>query len=172
MPDDWIRQLGDPVLRLPARAVTHLDEVLAAQLRRMARTLEEADGAGLAATQVGILRRAFVYRLTPAHQVQALVEPRVLAASQEQVEFLEGCLSYNAVAVRVPRPLAVRVAARDLDGRELMIDAEGIEASLLQHEIDHLDGILTLDRAEPAERRRALAALLAAERAPVLSAAA
>jgi peptide deformylase len=172
MPDDWIRQLGDPVLRLPARSVTHLDEVLAAQLRRMARTLEEADGAGLAATQVGILRRAFVYRLTPAHPVQALIEPRVLAASQEQVEFLEGCLSYNAVTVRVPRPLAVRVAARDLDGRELTIDAEGIEASLLQHEIDHLDGILTLDRAEPAERRRALAALLAAERAPALSAAA
>ena len=79
MPDDWIRQLGDPVLRLSAKPVRKLDEVLAAQLRRMARTLEEADGAGLAATQVGILRRAFVYRLTPAHPVQALIEPRILS---------------------------------------------------------------------------------------------
>ncbi|HEX4436619.1 MAG TPA: peptide deformylase [Solirubrobacteraceae bacterium] len=172
MPDDWIRQLGDPVLRLAARPVSQIDEVLGAQLRRMARTLEEADGAGLAATQVGILRRAFVYRLTPAHPVLALIEPTILASSNERVEFLEGCLSYNAVAVRVRRPLAVRVGARDLDGRELTIEAEGIEASLLQHEIDHLDGILTLDRAEPAERRRALAALLEAERARTLSVAA
>ena len=172
MPDDWIRQLGDPVLRLSAKPVRKLDEVLAAQLRRMARTLEEADGAGLAATQVGILRRAFVYRLTPAHPVQALIEPRILAASAERAEFLEGCLSFNAVALRVRRPLAVRVGARDLDGREVRIEAEGIEASLLQHEIDHLEGILTLDRAEPAERRRALAALADAERAPTLSASA
>jgi peptide deformylase len=172
MPDDWIRQLGDPVLRLPAKSVTQPDEVLIAQLRRMARTLEEADGAGLAATQVGILRRAFVYRLTPAHPVQALIEPTILAASGERAEFLEGCLSFNAVAVRVSRPLAVRVGARDLEGRELTIEAEGIEASLLQHEIDHLDGVLTLDRAEPAERRRALSALSAAEWAPRLSAAA
>jgi peptide deformylase len=168
MPDDWIRQLGDPVLRLPARRVQRIDEVLAAQLRRMARTLEEADGAGLAATQVGVLRRAFVYRLTPVHAVRALIEPHVLAASEEQAEFMEGCLSFNAVAVRVRRPMAVRVGARDLDGTELTVEAEGIEASLLQHEIDHLDGILTLDRAEPAERRRALTALLAAERAPTL----
>jgi peptide deformylase len=134
MPDDWIRQWGDRLL--------------------------EADGAGLAATQVGFLRRLFVYRETREAPVQVLINPRVVASSREDEVFEEGCLSFMAVTVAVRRPVAVRVEGVDLDGQPLEIDAEGMLASLMQHEIDHLDGVLTLDRAEPAERRRVLAVLL------------
>jgi peptide deformylase len=88
-----------------------------------------------------------------------LVNPRVVASSRDDAEFEEGCLSFMAVTVAVRRPVAVRVEAFDLDGRALTIDAEGGLASLMQHESDHLDGILTVDRAEPGERRRALAVL-------------
>jgi peptide deformylase len=170
MPDEWIRQLGDPVLRTPVRRATRHDGVLRGQVERMAATLDDAEGAGLAATQVGILQRAFVYRLTPAHPVRALIEPRIEARSCEQAEFVEGCLSFQSIVVRVIRPAAVRVSGYDLDGRACTIYAEGIEASLMQHEIDHLDGILTLDRAVPEERRRALGALAETDRALVGSA--
>ena len=161
MPDEWIRQWGDPVLREVAVPVTRVDEVLRRQIARMRFRLVDADGAGLAATQVGWLRRLFVYRLNREDDVDVLVNPRVVSRSAERAEFFEGCLSFQAVTVAVSRPVAVRVEALDLEGRSRVIDAEGPAASLLQHEIDHLDGILTLDRADPAERRRALAVLLA-----------
>jgi peptide deformylase len=159
MPDEWIRELGDPTLRTVAAAVSGSDGVVRTQLTRMARTLERAEGIGLAATQVGILRRAFVFRFSPEAPVQALVNPEIEAASEEMAEFVEGCLSFNSVVVAVSRPAAVRVRAQDAEGHIRTIEAEGIGASLLQHEIDHLDGILTLDRAAVGERQRALAAL-------------
>ena len=161
MPDDWIRQWGDPALREVAAPVAALDDLLRRRVQRMADLLLEADGAGLAATQVGVLRRLFVFRETREAPVGVLVNPRVVSASGEQAAFEEGCLSFMAVTVAVRRPVAVRVEAVDLEGRELTIDAEGGLASLMQHEIDHLDGILTLDRADPGERRRALSVLLA-----------
>jgi peptide deformylase len=161
VPDDWIRQWGDPTLRLAAAPVARVDDLLRHQLRRMQRTLLAADGAGLAATQVGLLRRAFVFRLEREGEVDALVNPRVVSRSAETALFVEGCLSFQAVAVAVERPAGVRVEGQGLDGRARVLEAEGFGASLLQHEIDHLDGILTLDRAAPAERRRAVAALLA-----------
>lgn len=160
MPDEWIRQLGDPVLREVAAPVRGLDEVLRAQVDRMKRRLDAAEGAGLAGTQVGFLRRVFVFRASVEDEIEALVNPEVLAASSERAAFIEGCLSYQSVAVIVERPVAVRVQAQTLEGRSLVLDVEGYRASLLQHEIDHLDGILTLDRADPAERRRAMGALL------------
>jgi len=163
MPDEWIRQLGDPALRTAVAEETACEEVLRAQLRRMADTLVAADGAGLAGPQVGVLRRAFVCRLTPDEPVRALVNPRVVWRSRERAEFFEGCLSFRSVLVAVPRSLAVRVSAADQDGRELALEVEGPQASLLQHEIDHLDGILTLDRAAPADRRRALQTIAATE---------
>jgi peptide deformylase len=161
VPDEWIRQWGDPTLRLSAAPVARVDELLRRQVARMAHRLVEADGAGLAATQVGLLRRVFVFRPVREDPVDALVNPRVIARSSETCVFPEGCLSFNAVTVEVERSAAVVVAGQDLDGRERTIEAEGFEASLLQHEIDHLDGILTLDRATPRERRRALSELLA-----------
>ena len=161
MPDDWIRQWGDPTLRLVAREVEQVDDILRRQVLRMQRRLADAGGAGLAATQVGLLRRVFVFRLAPELEIDALVNPRVTARSPEREVFHEGCLSFNTIAVAVERARAVRVAGYDLDGHERVLEVEGFGASLLQHEIDHLDGILTLDRATPAERRRAVAALLA-----------
>ena len=163
MPDEWIRQWGDPVLREVAVPVTRVDEVLRRQIARMRFRLVDAHGAGLAATQVGWLRRLFVYRLSREDDVDVLVNPRVVSRSAERAEFFEGCLSFQAVTVAVSRPVAVRVEALDLEGRSRVIDVDGPAASLLQHEIDHLDGILTLDRADPAERRRALAVLLAGD---------
>ncbi|HEX5620536.1 MAG TPA: peptide deformylase [Solirubrobacteraceae bacterium] len=159
MPDDWIRQWGDPTLRLVAREVERVDDILRRQVLRMQRRLAAAEGAGLAATQVGLLRRAFVFRLGPEHAIEALLNPRVVARSDERETFHEGCLSFNTITVAVERPRAVVVEGYDLDGNARTHEVEGFGASLLQHEIDHLDGILTLDRATPAERRRAIRAL-------------
>jgi peptide deformylase len=161
MPDAWIRQWGDPQLHERARIVEVFDDLLREQARRMRERLTEADGAGLAATQVGLLRRLFVFRLTPEHDIDVLVNPRIVSASVERTTFVEGCLSFNTVAVAVERPAAVRIAAQDLDGRPRELEGDGFAASLLQHEIDHLDGILTLDRAGRAERHRAITDLLA-----------
>jgi peptide deformylase len=161
VPDEWIRQWGDPTLRQVASPVTRVDDLLRRQIARMARTLEAADGAGLAGPQVGLMRRVFVFRLAPELAIDVLVNPRLVNASAERTVFHEGCLSFNTITVAVERPAAVTVEAQDLDGRARTLEVEGFGASLMQHEIDHLDGILTLDRAEPEERRRAVAALLA-----------
>ena len=161
MPDAWIRQWGDPTLHAVASVVTRVDDTLRRQVERMRRALVEAEGAGLAATQVGLMRRLFVFRLTPDGDPDVLVNPRVVGASAERATFHEGCLSFNTVTVAVERAAAVRVDAQDLEGHARVLELEDFGASLMQHEIDHLDGILTLDRATPEERRRAVAALLA-----------
>jgi peptide deformylase len=162
VPDAWIRPWGDPALRQVAEPLTIADDIVRAQVARMRRHLDAVGGAGLAATQVGLMRRVFVFRTDPDDPVDVLVNPRVVAASDELATFHEGCLSFSSVVVAVTRPAAVTVEGADLDGRARVIEADGFAASLLQHEIDHLDGILTLDRAAPAERRRAIAILLAA----------
>ncbi len=159
MPDAWIRQWSDPVLRERAQPVGDVDDLMRHQLARMGRLLPAADGAGLAATQVGVLRRAFVYRLGIDAPVRALVDPVIVDAADEQAAFVEGCLSFLSITVTVQRPIAVRVRGLDAAGDEVELEAEGPAASLLQHEIDHLDGVLTLDRSTPVERRRALSAL-------------
>ena len=161
MPDEWIRQWGDPTLHQLARPVTRIDAVLRRQVARMRERLHAAEGAGLAATQVGLLRRVFVFRLAPEREIEVLVNPRIVARSAERATFHEGCLSFNSITVAVGRPAAGRVTGADLDGRDVVLEADDFGASLLQHEIDHLDGILTLDRAQPEERRRAISALLA-----------
>jgi peptide deformylase len=162
VPDEWIRQWGDPTLRIVAREVEEIDDILRHQVLRMRRRLAAAEGAGLAATQVGVLRRVFVFRLEPEGEIEALLNPRVVARAGERETFHEGCLSFNTITVAVERPRAVRVEGYDLDGDARALEVEGFGASLLQHEIDHLDGILTLDRATPAERRRAIRALTVA----------
>jgi peptide deformylase len=170
MPDAWIRQWGDPQLHERARPVEVFDALLRAQARRMRDRLAEAGGAGLAATQVGLLRRLFVFRVDPDDDIDVLVNPRIVSASAEQVTFVEGCLSFNTVAVAVDRPATVRIVAQDLDGRSRELAGEGFAASLWQHEIDHLDGILTLDRAGRAERHRAITDLLSQDNANTLAA--
>jgi peptide deformylase len=159
MPDEWIRQWGDPALRQSALCVTDFDELFAMRARRLARHLLRAQGAGLAATQVGVLQRMFAYRVDPGDAPQVLVNPEIVDASEETTTFIEACLSFNTVVVAVQRPIAVHVSAQTIDGESLEFDAEDYAASLMQHEIDHLDGIITLDRATPQERRRVVAEL-------------
>jgi peptide deformylase len=160
MPDDFILQWGNPALHERATVVESFDDLVRAQARRLARKLDEVNGAGLAATQVGSLRRMFAFRLSPEHEIEVLVNPEVVWQSEETELFTEACLSFNAIWVTVRRPYAVRVTGLDADGNPRELECEDFEASLLQHEIDHLDGLLTLDRADPAERQRAVAELL------------
>jgi peptide deformylase len=167
MPDDLILQWGSPALYERASVVESFDDLLRAQATRLRRRLVEAEGAGLAATQVGSLRRMFAFRFSADDPADVLVNPRVVWHSSDQELFHEGCLSFNSVLVAVRRPVAVRVVGFDVDGEERELEGEGFGASLLQHEIDHLDGILTLHRAEPAERYRAMAALLALDGHPL-----
>ena len=156
---EHIRQWGDPVLKMSTSPVTEFDEALANQAARMADLMEGAIGSGLAAPQVGILQRMFVYRAELGGPVTAVVNPVVEEVAEETAPDLEGCLSLQGVAVVVERPVAVRLRAQGVDGSELVLEREGHEARILQHELDHLDGILMLDRTVPEQKRAALRAL-------------
>jgi peptide deformylase len=156
-----IRQYPDPVLRMRANEIEEPDESLADLAERMGRLMQEARGVGLAAPQVGILRRFLVYQAADDAPVQALVNPVVVEASEVTEIGAEGCLSLGAasVVVDVERPTSVVVEARTPVGEGLRIEAEGLEARVLQHEIDHLDGVLILDKTMPEQRREALGKL-------------
>jgi peptide deformylase len=151
-----VRMWGDPVLRTAARPVERFDADLRAQVDRMARLMDDALGAGLAANQVGMLARLLVYRAAPDAPLRVLVNPEVEWTADEEEPFAEGCLSLPGVWVEVARPVRVRVRAQDENGRPLTVSAEGREASIVQHEIDHLDGVLVLDRLDPEARRQAV----------------
>ena len=156
-----IRQYPDPVLRMEAREVEAFDESVTALVERMTRLMEEARGVGLAATQLGILRRVLVYQAAEEDPVSVLVNPRLVSSADEQEAGEEGCLSLGAasVVVEVERPMRVTVEASTPAGEPIRIEAEGLEARVLQHELDHLDGVLTIDRTTPELRRSALAQL-------------
>jgi peptide deformylase len=156
-----VRQYPDPVLRMKAKEVGELDESVADLVTRMTTLMDEARGVGLAAPQVGILRRVFVYRTGEEEPVVALINPRLVSAGEEVEVADEGCLSLGAasVVVEVERPTTVTVEAVDPSGEEVRIDAEGLQARVIQHELDHLDGILTIDRTTPEQRREALGQL-------------
>lgn len=151
-----IRQWGDPVLRSVASEVTVFDASLKAEAERMALLMEDAIGAGLAAPQVGSLKRMFVYRVDREGPVTTVVNPNIVWRSSDEESDFEGCLSLSEVLVEVSRPCAVKVEAHDLDGNRVTIDAEGFEARVIQHEFDHLEGVMIIDRADPDQRRDAL----------------
>jgi len=151
-----VRQLGDPVLRIPASEVTVFDDALREEIERMEVIMDEAHGAGLAAPQLGALRRILVYRHGDEERPRVLVNPRVIWASDETDVDVEGCLSIGEITVEVPRAIAIHVNAQDGDGETLRLEVEGFEARVIQHEIDHLDGILILDRTTKEQRRQAL----------------
>jgi peptide deformylase len=151
-----VRMWGDPVLRTEARPVERFDAELRARVDRMASLMDDALGAGLAANQVGELSRLLVYRTAPEAPLRVLVNPEIEWTADDEEEFSEGCLSLPGVWVEVARPARVRVNARDETGRPLVVNAEGREASIVQHEIDHLDGVLVLDRLDPDARRAAV----------------
>ena len=154
-----VRQYGDPVLRASARPVDVFDDELRSEVARMGALMNDSLGIGLAATQVGILHRLLVYRVEPDAPVNALVNPVIEFSSDEEEWAEEGCLSLPAVHVEVERAVFVRVRAMDEHGEDVVVEASGLEARVIQHEVDHLDGVLILDRAPRAQRKGALRAL-------------
>ena len=153
-----IRQYPDPVLRMEARPVEEFDEDLQRLVARMKDLMQDANGVGLAATQVGVLRRVFVFS-PEDDRVFALVNPTLGEQAEETDTDDEGCLSIQGVTVPVTRSTAVRLEGFDEQGREVAYDLEGMAARIAQHEFDHLDGKLMLDRTTPDARREAMAAL-------------
>jgi peptide deformylase len=156
-----VRQYPDPVLRMKANEVDDFDESVTGLVERMTLLMEEARGVGLAAPQLGVLRRILIYRTAEEEPVVALVNPRVVSTGEEVEAADEGCLSLGAatVVVEVERPTAVTVEASSSEGEPISVQAEGLEARVIQHELDHLDGVLTIDRTTPEQRRAALAQL-------------
>ena len=154
-----VRQYGDPALRSRALPVERFDAALAEEVRRMGQVMHDALGIGLAATQVGVMHRVLVYRVDPDAPVAGLVNPVLEWASPERELLDEGCLSLPGVLVEVERPVHVRVRASDEHGEQLLIEASGREARVLQHEMDHLDGVLILDRTSREQRKQAMRAL-------------
>ncbi len=161
----FIRKWGDPVLKSRATPVDRFDETLQQQVQRMAGVMRDAVGVGLAAPQLGISQRLLVYRVGSEAPLITLVNPELEWHSEDRETLEEGCLSIPSVAVDVPRPIHVRVRARDERGEERLVEASGLEARVIQHEMDHLDGVLMLDRASREDRKEALRALREQEQA-------
>jgi peptide deformylase len=153
-----VRQYPDPALRNAATAVAEVDDEVQRLAERMLDVMERAHGVGLAAPQLGILRRILVYRASDEDEPKVLINPELVERSDETEVGTEGCLSLLGGELQVPvsRHLRVRVSGRDASGDAVDMDVEGFEARVIQHEIDHLDGILIFDRAEDQERREAL----------------
>jgi peptide deformylase len=154
-----VRKFGDPVLRTTARPVDRFDDALGAQVQRMSQLMTDALGVGLAATQVGVLNRVLVYRVHQQAPVAALINPEIEWVGREEETMEEGCLSLPAVHVDVERAIHIRVRALDEQGQPLTIEASGLEARVIQHEVDHLDGVLVLDRISRQQRKEAMRAL-------------
>jgi peptide deformylase len=151
-----VRTFGDPALRTKAAEVESFDAGLAEEIGRMGHLMTDALGVGLAATQLGVMHRALVYRASPDSPFVAVVNPKLEWGSDELEEAEEACLSLPGVAVDVERHVHVRVAAQDETGEQQLLEASGLEARVLQHEMDHLDGILILDRTTKEQRKEAM----------------
>jgi peptide deformylase len=155
-----IRLFGDPVLRQPSAPVTRFDAELARFGDDLLETLRAAHGAGLAAPQVGVLRRMFAYDIPPddetgEHPFGVLVNPVITRREGEQ-DGEEGCLSFPGLYYACTRAMAVSVTAQDVRGQRLELEADGLLARCVQHEVDHLDGVLFIDRLSRGDRKRAL----------------
>lgn len=153
-----IRIVGDPVLRQPAAPVIEIDGRLARLAEDMIATMYEAPGIGLAAPQVGVQKRLFVYDLQDGDGARVLVNPVISEARGEWV-FEEGCLSVPGLSWEIVRPKEVHLTGHDLDGNEVSFEADELLARLFQHEVDHLDGILLIERLDDDQRRQAKRAL-------------
>jgi peptide deformylase len=151
-----VRRYGDPVLKSRARPVEVFDQGLLDEVARMGTIMHDSLGIGLAATQVGVLNRVLVYRVEHDSPINALVNPVVEWTGKEKESLEEGCLSLPGVNVDVDRPIHVRVSAQDATGAPILVEASGLEARVIQHEIDHLDGVLILDRTSRDQRKEAM----------------
>lgn len=150
-----VRQLGDPVLRLPAAPVEVFDRGLKEDIELMSRIMIDGRGVGLAAPQIGRSRRLIVIRPDEDDEVTALVNPRITSHGGSEVVDSEGCLSLGEITVDVSRSEEITVNAHNAAGEEIELTADGFAARVIQHEIDHLDGVLIIDRAVDPEQRRA-----------------
>jgi len=155
----YVVKFGDPVLKSVASPVAEFGPELRAEVERMIGIMRDGMGVGLAATQLGVLRRLLVFQAGPDNEPTALINPQIDWSSRELSLAEEGCLSLPRVSMDVERPLHVRVSGRDVEGEAIEIEASGLEARVLQHEIDHLDGVLILDRTSRDQRKGALRAL-------------
>jgi peptide deformylase len=160
----FIRRLGDPVLKSRATPVDRFDDSLRTQVSRMGAIMNDALGVGLAAPQVGLSQRLLVYRVGHEAPLIALVNPELEWSSDDGEEAEEGCLSIPGIGVDVDRPVYVRVRALDEFGGERLVEASGLEARVIQHEMDHLDGVLILDRTTKDQRKEAMRTLRERER--------
>src|SRR3954452_1141527 len=161
----FINALGDPVLKSKATPVDRFDDSLRSQVNRMAGIMSDSLGVGLAAPQLGVSQRLLVYRVGPDAPVIVLANPEVEWRSDDSEVLDEGCLSIPGITVDVERPVHVRVRALDEEGEDRTVEASGLEARVIQHEMDHLDGVLILDRTTREQRREAMRALRDAEQA-------
>jgi peptide deformylase len=152
-------KFGDPVLKSRASPVAEFGPELRAEVERMIAIMRDGMGVGLAATQLGVLRRLLVFQAGADGEPTALINPTIEWASEEGSIAEEGCLSLPRVSMDVERSLHIRVSGRDAEGEGIEIEASGLEARVLQHEIDHLDGVLILDRTARDQRKGALRAL-------------
>ena len=151
-----VRKFGDPVLKARALEIDRFDDALVAEVQRMGRVMDDSLGIGLAATQVGVMHRVLVYRVQHEGPVSALVNPVIEWSSEDSEAFDEGCLSLPGVLVEVERPIHIRVRAKDEFGGDIVVEASGLEARVIQHEVDHLNGVLILDRTSRDERKQAM----------------
>ncbi len=151
-----VRKFGDPVLKTKARPIQHVDDALRAEIERMGELMIDSIGVGLAATQLGVLHRVLVYRVQQQQPVAALINPEIEWKGKEQEISDEGCLSLPGVLVAVERPVYVRVRALNEWGEPIVVEASGLEARVIQHEMDHLDGVLILDRTSREQRKEAM----------------
>lgn len=156
-----VRQYPDPVLRMRTHEVTEFDDALRTLVARMFTVMQRSQGVGLAAPQIGVLARVLVHQAEDDADPVALVNPTIVASSPEREAADEGCLSLDAagVTVEVERPSSVTVDARTPSGDELRLEVDGLTARAIQHEVDHLDGVLIIDRTTPEQRKVALGKL-------------
>ena len=154
-----IRQYPDAALRLRANDVDRFDDTLARLAERMTELMHDARGVGLAATQVGVLQRLFVFQPEEDDDARAIVNPENTVRSEELATADEGCLSLQGVHVPVERHVAITLEGLDLQGKPLRLELEELPARIAQHELDHLDGTLIIERTDAESRREALAVL-------------
>jgi peptide deformylase len=164
-----VRRFGDPVLRATAVPVDRFDGALKREAERMVELMHDAIGVGLAATQLGIMHRVLVYRAFADDPDAVLVNPVLEWRSEETELGEEGCLSLPGVHVEVERASQVRVRAQNESGKEVEVEAEGLAARVIQHEMDHLDGVLILDRISREQRKEAMRAMREALTTPAAS---
>ncbi len=152
-----IRLLGDPVLRERCPEVTDIDQEILALIQDLQDTMYEAEGIGLAAPQIGVRRRVFVYDVREdEHAPGVLINPRIVE-SEGVIRESEGCLSIPDLTEVVERSARVVAEGLDEEGRSVRLEADGLLSRCLQHEVDHLDGILFFDRVSPLKRKMLLA---------------